>query len=848
MKKKFGFLKSKKESDFVLERSESSSASSLDASASANDRDDGAAPSALQQEDVYGVVLWAFDGANEGEIEVPEGAEVRILEEVEEWLDVEYEGNQGYIPRAYVEIVEAAGEEPGDMEEHPSPAGVSAAGLPNEGSSAQVASAGSGGVPAEPLDPAEEGRKQICYEILSTEENFVQSLGYITDNYKAALEALAEDETSGLDKSDVKKMFANIESITTLNRSLLQQLNERLAVWNNATVKIGDIFARMAPVLIIYTEYANMYQAGLEYYNVEKKKNNRFAQVCEEQKAKSGMDLEHLLIMPVQRVPRYNLLIEDLYKNTPDDHVDKVDLKTALEKTQNIANKINDCMRQTAKVRELTQIASKTAGLASLLEAHRKLIRDSVVTVTRKGVGKPAEIDKQTYSTQTEKMHLILFNDLLLYTPKSKLDKSPDPMKHGQKVPLHLVWLTQNRSANQFDMYVPGFLFTLQFDEKKQMGEASGWVNDLTKALDDHLTRYWKDKMEGEVQNTQNHLKELNLDPGLINVIESSVKVDLVERFGTYKFADGTEFEGWWKNGLPDGYGVATLNGNEYRGQFAEGVQAGIGRGNYYTGDKYLGEWAMNVPHGTGTWTTSNKDKYIGPFTYNTREGNGQILYKNGDKFDGLFSNNLPNGPGRLELHSGLQYHGDFGNGVYHGKGVLISPTGKKYSGDFVRGEKCGNGVMKYADGSYYAGRWLEDKFHGLGTFFNMADGSTYVGEFNRGVREGEGMILESTGANYSGQWKLGMRHGKGSSYWYNKESFVGNWRRNLYNGPGKLTKANGVTFEGSFENGQMSGNFQITRFGEKVKASLHPSHVSEPKMSLESPDRANPLHVEFVL
>ena len=279
----------------------------------------------------WGVVLWAFDGANEGEIPVPEGARVIILSEVDEWLDVEYEGEQGYIPRAYVELVEEVYEEPlpgSAMEEREDSidggsSGASLGGTPSEPSVLKTGAAAMGGSEGVAADPEEENRKQICYEILATEENYVKCLDSITINYKASLEALAEDETSGIDKTDIKKMFSNIDSIAKLNGSLHDQLSERLAVWNNKTVKIGDIFAKMAPVLIIYTEYANMYQEGLEFYNTEKKKNQRFAQVCEENKAKSGMDLEHLLIMPVQRVPRYNLLLEDLYKKTPDEHEDK---------------------------------------------------------------------------------------------------------------------------------------------------------------------------------------------------------------------------------------------------------------------------------------------------------------------------------------------------------------------------------------------------------------------------------------------------------------------------------------------------------------------------------------------
>ena len=37
---------------------------------------------------------------------------------------------------------------------------------------------------------------------------------------------------------------------------------------------------------------------------------------------KKKMGLENLLIMPVQRLPRYNLLLRDLLKQTKDDHPD----------------------------------------------------------------------------------------------------------------------------------------------------------------------------------------------------------------------------------------------------------------------------------------------------------------------------------------------------------------------------------------------------------------------------------------------------------------------------------------------------------------------------------------------
>jgi hypothetical protein len=43
--------------------------------------------------------------------------------------------------------------------------------------------------------------------------------------------------------------------------------------------------------------------------------------------------LANFLIMPIQRIPRYSLLLNELIKNTPPDHPDLLDLKSSLNKS-----------------------------------------------------------------------------------------------------------------------------------------------------------------------------------------------------------------------------------------------------------------------------------------------------------------------------------------------------------------------------------------------------------------------------------------------------------------------------------------------------------------------------------
>lgn len=54
-----------------------------------------------------------------------------------------------------------------------------------------------------------------------------------------------------------------------------------------------------------------------------------------------GLTLNAYLIMPVQRVPRYVMLLSDLLKSTPDTHTDFEPIKTALELVKGFADFIN---------------------------------------------------------------------------------------------------------------------------------------------------------------------------------------------------------------------------------------------------------------------------------------------------------------------------------------------------------------------------------------------------------------------------------------------------------------------------------------------------------------------------
>ena len=71
-----------------------------------------------------------------------------------------------------------------------------------------------------------------------------------------------------------------------------------------------------------------------------------------------------------------------------------------------------------------------------------------------------------------------------------------------------------------------------------------------------------------------------------------------------YRFASGDVYEGEWKNGQPDGYGVmAYADGSVYEGEWAAYEKSGKGKMTLADGGCYEGEWENGHPNGKCTYT-----------------------------------------------------------------------------------------------------------------------------------------------------------------------------------------------------------------------------------------------------
>jgi hypothetical protein len=75
-----------------------------------------------------------------------------------------------------------------------------------------------------------------------------------------------------------------------------------------------------------------------------------------------SLDLASFLIMPIQRVPRYSMLLKDLAKHTWPEHPDYSALKNATEKMESIAADLNEKKREAENFSSLIELQNCIIG------------------------------------------------------------------------------------------------------------------------------------------------------------------------------------------------------------------------------------------------------------------------------------------------------------------------------------------------------------------------------------------------------------------------------------------------------------------------------------------------------
>ncbi|XP_078508249.1 uncharacterized protein KIAA1755 homolog isoform X2 [Lissotriton helveticus] len=146
--------------------------------------------------------------------------------------------------------------------------------------------------------------RRILEELLTTERDYVSSLGYVITHYIPEMER--SDLPQGL-RGQHPNLFGNLERLYEFHSQLfLQELN---ACWRDP-LRVGRCFLRHKERFGLYAFYSKnkplsdklLVEHGAAYF---KRK---------QQELGDKMDLSSYLLKPIQRISKYNLLLEDMLR------------------------------------------------------------------------------------------------------------------------------------------------------------------------------------------------------------------------------------------------------------------------------------------------------------------------------------------------------------------------------------------------------------------------------------------------------------------------------------------------------------------------------------------------------
>lgn len=81
--------------------------------------------------------------------------------------------------------------------------------------------------------------------------------------------------------------------------------------------------------------------------------NNLVVEECK------GKGLKDFLIMPIQRIPRYNMILADLVNKTGEDHCDHEDLVNAAKKVQSVCEHVEEMSAHASKMEKKMELAAR---------------------------------------------------------------------------------------------------------------------------------------------------------------------------------------------------------------------------------------------------------------------------------------------------------------------------------------------------------------------------------------------------------------------------------------------------------------------------------------------------------
>ena len=240
----------------------------------------------------------------------------------------------------------------------------------------------------------------IAQELLHTEEAYVKRLHLLDQVFCTKL------TEAGIPLEVTTGIFSNISSIYRFHgQFLLPELQKRITEEWDTNPRLGDILQKLAPFLKMYGEYVKNFDRAMGLVSTWTQRSPQFKDVIhtiQKQEVCGNLTLQHHMLEPIQRIPRYEMLLKDYLKKLSPDSPDWNDAKKSLEIISTAASHSNSAIR-------------KMENLKKLLEIYEMGEEEDIVNPSNELIKEGQILKLAARNTSAQERYLFLFNNMLLY-------------------------------------------------------------------------------------------------------------------------------------------------------------------------------------------------------------------------------------------------------------------------------------------------------------------------------------------------------------------------------------------------------------------------------------------------
>jgi len=338
------------------------------------------------------------------------------------------------------------------------------------------------------------------FDLASSDDTLLAVYSMKTDGYKPE-EVRSRTNALVLKCAGVAECFRssgirNLHMLNTRLKSELRTLVEAIDRNDAAAESLGELFSKFIPFLKMYKQYSLQFPVlseeinkglkstpgfmdlvnELQYKRAEVIKNDNMRKARSSPFGKLCTDISSLLIQPIQRIPRYLMLIESVLKNTPASHPDRSMLEKCLKQIADVATEINTALMN--KQRQM-----------KVLEIQRRFkppLDKPLVTATRYFVREASMRKACRQRVRGTKPYIFfLFSDVLVYADKIMKGN----LRHHKTITFTQVSKVSAALSSK------GYSFEVLSPEKPIIivasteEERASWMKSIQDLLDDRMSR-----------------------------------------------------------------------------------------------------------------------------------------------------------------------------------------------------------------------------------------------------------------------------------------------------------------------------------------------------------------------